>query len=174
MYLINCFYLPSDESYGLPFDETIAFDNLIYIRENTCRDVTGFVSTYAHELQHFVQHGFTPKLSKVNSILYYNLKTVKADATAIDVPHEREANIVSKRITERICGSGALEKFVAEQLKIMEQCGDGEQKTRWLFYRDVPSSTPYDLAEETVKLVDKYRDSIDFETDTIKPEWWKE
>lgn len=172
-YLNQCFFLPPQESYELPFEERTAFDNLIYIRNGTANDHTGFVSTYAHELQHFVQHGFTPKLSRVNAILRDNLKRVKPDAASIDLPVERDADIMSKRVTEAVCGKEAVEKLVAEQINRMEAFGDAEQRKRWVVYRDSPSSAPYDLAAETAKLVEKYRGLIDFDTDTLAPDWWK-
>src|SRR5712691_12987117 len=75
-------------------EEELAFDDLVYIRHDTCLDPTGCVTTYAHELQHFVQHGFYPRLLRVNHILYNSLKRLEPTANASDVPFEREANIV--------------------------------------------------------------------------------
>jgi len=172
LYLLNCFYRPFNETYGMPFEETIAFDNLIYIRSVTCLDVVGAVITYGHELQHFVQHGFTPKLSSVNFALYENLKLFEPAAIPTDIPHEREANIVSKRVAEIVCGVGAVRTFAEKQVLIMERAGEEEQKARFVFFRDVPSSTKYDLVQETLRLVEKYRGRIDFGVDTTQPEWW--
>lgn len=89
-YLFDCFFHPLADLRGTPtFEEMVAFDNLIYIRPGTCDDPTGLVETYAHELQHFVQHGNTPRLSAVNNALRENIKTLKPDAIAIDVPSEK-------------------------------------------------------------------------------------
>jgi hypothetical protein len=41
-----------------------------------------------------------------------------------------------------------------------------------VFFRDVPSATPYDLLEETRRLVKEYKDRIDFEMDVDVPMWW--
>jgi hypothetical protein len=174
IYLLHCFFRPFDEvTSDMPFEETVAFDNLIYVRDSTCRDGdVGFVTTYAHELQHFVQHGYTPKLSAVNSVLYQNLKRFEASAIAIDVPHEREANIVSKRVAEIVCGVAAVKTYAEEQVLFMERAGDVEQKARWIFFRDIPSSTACNLPQETLPFVKKYREVLDFGVDTEQPEWW--
>jgi hypothetical protein len=174
LYLVQCFYHPFDSfKYDVPFEETIAFDNLIYIRENICREGgVSFALTYAHELQHFIQHGHTPALSTANSALYQNLKQFEPNAISISIPHEREANIVSKRIAEIIFGTHTVAGYAEEQVQFMEQVGDAEQKARWIFFRDVPSSTVCDLLQETIPFVEKYRNVIDFGVDTQKPEWW--
>jgi hypothetical protein len=167
-YLLHSFFRPFEEiTSDVPFEETVAFDNLIYVRDTTCRDVeVGFVTTYAHELQHFVQHGYTPKLSAVNSVLYQNLKRFKPDAIAIDIPHEREANIVSKRVAETVCGVAAVREYAEQQILYMEQVGDAEQKARWIFFRDIPSSTVCDLLQETLPFLEEYRRSMDFKFET--------
>jgi hypothetical protein len=174
IYLLHCFFRPFDEiTRDVPFEETIAFDNLIYIGDSTCREGgVGFVTTYAHELQHFVQHGHTPSLSAVNSVLYQNLKRFESNAIAIDIPHEREANIVSKRVAEAIFGVDTVREYAEWQIQFMERAGDAEQKARWIFFRQVPSSTVCDLLQETLPLVEKYRKVLDFGVDTEKPEWW--
>jgi hypothetical protein len=167
-YLLHSFFRPFEEiSSDIPFEDTVAFDNLIYIRDATCRDVeVGFVMTYAHELQHFVQHGYTPKLSAVNSVLYQNLKQFEPGIIAIDIPHEREANIVSKRVAETVCGVAVVREYAEQQIKFMERMGEAEQKARWVFFRDIPSSTACDLLQETLPFVEKYRNSMDFKVET--------
>jgi hypothetical protein len=165
------FYHPFE--FGVPFDETIAFDNLIYIRDSTCRDSeVGFATTYAHELQHFVQHGYTPDLSQVNSVLYQNLKQFEPDRIASDIPHEREANIVSKRVAEALCGVETVRAYAEEQVLFMEQMGEMEQKARWIFFRDVSPSVTYNLLDETLPFVEKYRHHLNFGVDTERQEWW--
>jgi|SRR5580700_4214002 hypothetical protein len=173
-YLISCFYHPFDSlNPDVPFNNTVAFDNLIYIRDSTCREGgVGFVMTYAHELQHFVQYGYTPGLSKVNSVLYQNLKVYEPSTIATDIPHEREANIVSRRIAERMFGADAVREYAEPQIQFMERGGDTEQRARWVFFRDVPSATVYNLLQETIPLVEKYRSILNFGVDTTQPEWW--
>jgi hypothetical protein len=174
-YLWGCFFRPVDEfELRNSFEEMVAFDNLIYIRQSTCLDAVGCATTYAHELQHFMQHGHSPTLWSVNSALYNHLREFDVTATAVDVLVERDANIVSKRVSEAVCGANAVEKFANEQIQLMELLGDAAQVTRWRYFRDVPSSTSYDLLEATLPFVEKYKRLIDFGTDIEKPAWWKE
>jgi hypothetical protein len=170
MYLLQCYFYP--DFAGDTFEEMVAFEHLIYIRHSTCSDPTGCVETYAHELQHVVQHERSPRLMRVNQVLYDNLKIFEPRATASDIPHEREANIVSKRVAEAVCGTEAVKLFAEEQIRLMEELGEIEQRDRWIFFRDVPSSTPYDLLEGTLPFVERYSGRIDFGVNVDEPQWW--
>jgi hypothetical protein len=172
-YLSNCFFHPFDPTRGEPtWEEQIAFDDLIYIRDSTCLDMTGCVMNYAHELQHFMQHGYTPKLWAVNNVLYQNLRKFEPGATPIDIPIEREAEIVSKRVAEAVRGTEAVKEFAEKQIGLMEETGAHPQKAKWAFFRDVPSSTKYNLLKATLPFVEKYKTHIDFGIDVDTPEWW--
>lgn len=172
-YLFDCFFHPLHMfTETVPFDKMVAFDNLIYIRQSTCDDLTGLVECYAHELQHVVQRGRTPRLSAVNGVLYDNLKRLETAAIAIDVPAERDANIVAKRVAERVCGVEAVRSFAERQCRLMEDAGDHEERGRWIFFRDTPCSTRFDLLAATLPLVEKYKDELDFGMDVDKPGWW--
>jgi hypothetical protein len=172
-YLREYFFRPYDEfDVSMAFEEIVAFDNLIYIRYDTCSDTVGCVITYAHELQHFIQHGHTPRLSAVNSALYHNLGRFDPTATPIDIPQEREANLVSKRVAEKVCGGKAVRKYAKEQIRFMERVKEPVQAARWVFFRDVSSSTDYDMLAATLPFVQKYKGQIDFGIDLDQPNWW--
>ncbi len=65
MHLQSVFFHPLEQfTEVVSFDVMVAFDNLIYIRDSTCSDVTGCVTNYAHELQHFVQQSSTDGRSR--------------------------------------------------------------------------------------------------------------
>jgi hypothetical protein len=91
---------------------------------------------------------------------------------AFDIPNEREANIVSKRIAENICGVAAVRDFAEERIAFMSSLGEEDQVARWRFFRDVPSSTPYDLLKETLPWIEKYKDRLSFRVDFNIPNWW--
>ena len=150
----------------------LAFDSLIYIRHSTCDDPTGLAECYTHELQHLVQYGRTPRLWAVNSVLYGNLKRLEPASTVIDIPTEREANIVSERVAEKICGVEAVARFADERVRFMDERGNQEERDRWIFFRDIPSSTPFNLLDATLLLVHKYRAVLDFRIDVNEHEWW--
>lgn len=170
-YLRDGFFRPY--KYGMSYEDTIAFDNLIYVRKNTCLDIpVGFVTAYAHELQHFVQYGRTAKLWDVNRKLYNSLGTFEPKMIPSEIPCERDADITSKRVAEQVCGIDATNQFAERQIRCMESVGAKEQKARWAFFRDVPSSTHYDLLQQTLPFIEKYRDTVNFGVDTRQSDWW--
>lgn len=170
-YLRTCFFHAlKDTPDGSVPPNKVAFDNMIYIRHSTCGDRTGLVETYAHELQHFVQQGRTPRLLAVNQILCKDLRKVEPTAAVTDIPSEREAIIVSKQVAEDVCGAEAVREFAERQVHLMDQLGNAEQKARWVFFRDVPSSN---FLRDTLLFVEKYNGKIVFPTYVSQPEWWK-
>jgi hypothetical protein len=170
-YLLYGFFHPLQS--GMTYEDSIAFDNLIYIRQSTCSDLpVGFVTAYAHELQHFVQYGRTPKLWDVNRNLYHSIGAFEPNMIPSEIPSERDADITAKRIAEQVCGVEATNQFAEQQIQSMENCGASVQKARWVFFRNVPSATHYDLVRETLPFIDKYQGRIDFGVDTKQPEWW--
>lgn len=171
-YLLYGFFHPLE--LGMSYEDSIAFDNLIYIRQSTCLDrPVGFVTAYAHELQHFVQYGRTPRLAEVNRNLYFSIGKLDRNVIPSEIPNERDADITAKRVAEKVCGVEATNQFAEGQIQSMENCGDAVQKARWVFFRNVPSTTLYDLLQETLPFIDKYKGRIDFGIDTTQPEWWK-
>jgi hypothetical protein len=148
------------------------YHHLVYIRDITCADSTGCVVTYAHELQHIVQHSL-PKLVRANSILREVIQDLDPSATEIDIPAEVDANIVSKRVAEAVCGLEAVREFAEERVRFMLKTGVRDQIVRWKFFRDTPSSTVYDFEKETLKLIEKHKGRVDFDIDMSGPDWWK-
>jgi hypothetical protein len=191
-YLKECVFRPDSELMWLEesptFLEMLAFEHLIYIRQSTCADVTGFVLTLAHELQHVTQYIKTKTLLRANSLLYHQLARQIDPATtltAIDIPHEREANIVSKRITESVCGKDALEAFASKQIKlfaVLAKTGDSDaasEQFRWEVFQSIDTSAPFDFQAETVRLFNQYRPQIvaldlgkHYGIDATKEQWW--
>jgi len=176
LYLRECF-MRSEEELGklpmdCPYEDLVAFDDLIYIRHSTCLDPTGCVITYAHELRHVVQHDQFPKLMKATSALRGKLRDFLETATELDIPAERDANIVSKRVAEAVCSAQAVRKFAEQEVMWMKAGGGLAHKLRWEFFRDVPSSTAFDWVNETIKLVDSYKGRIDPGIDISTPKWW--
>ena len=100
-----------------------SFDHLVYIRNTTCLDPTGCTITYAHELQHVIQHRLYPKLLEVNRALRYYLPEFKPTASEIDLPAEVDANIASKRVAEVVCGTDAVARFADGRVRSMHATG---------------------------------------------------
>ena len=73
-----------------------------------------------------------------------------------------------------VCGVDAVGAFAEKQIRTMEEAGAQKQKGKWLFFRDVPSSTKYNLLEATIPFVEKYMGRIDFGKIAVnQPEWWR-
>jgi hypothetical protein len=108
----------------------------------------------------------------VNRNLYYSLGGFDRNVIPSEIPIERDADITAKRVAEKVCGVEPINLFAERQIRSMENCGDAVQKARWVFFRNVPSTTRYDLLQETLPFIDKYKGRIDFGIDTTQPEWW--
>jgi hypothetical protein len=113
--------------------------------------------TFAHEMQHFVQHASVPALWAANSLIHNLPKRVIAALalTWCDIPHEREARIVSKRTAECLLGAEATRRYI--DAKIAERVTN-DDAADWQFIRDLDTSTPYDLARETGLFFPRLRD----------------
>jgi|HubBroStandDraft_6_1064221.scaffolds.fasta_scaffold00205_50 hypothetical protein len=125
-----------------------AFDNLIYLHDSTSRTDTGLVMTFAHELQHFVQHNREPKLWAESSVV---TNLTKEDIRALNlnsfhIPIEREARAVSKLVAEELCGAEAVRRYINGKIEENVNPDDVED---WKFVRGLNASVPYDLKCET-------------------------
>jgi hypothetical protein len=149
------------------------YDHLVYIRASTCLNPTGCVVTYAHELEHIVQHCRFPKLMKATSVLRADLTTYEPTATEIDIPAEVDANIMSKRVAEAVCGVESVRRFAEEQVRFLKTGGTVAQLVRWKYFLNTPSAISYDFVEETLKLVQKYEGRMRFGMDVDAQDWWK-
>jgi hypothetical protein len=124
-------------------------DALIHIPGSTCcaKEPVLYVVALAHELQHFVQWAGAPTMFEPKSKLMDKLREGGPDATDWDIPAERDATIVSKRVAYEVCGRDAVAEFVEAEI------AKGDDKPYWEFFRAAPLDRPYDWAEETAKLL---------------------
>jgi hypothetical protein len=190
-HLQECVFRPNEELMYLEktptFMEMLAFENLVYIRNSTCVDSIGFVLTLAHELQHVTQRCKTRKILSANSLLYHNLvRTLdpQTTLTAIDIPSEQDANVVSKRIAEKIFGPELVRKYAEAQIKLfddMSRNGDSDARSeliRWHFFLRYDSSVPYDLTARTIPIFEQYKPKIKpalakkYDLDISQEKWW--
>jgi hypothetical protein len=120
-----------------------------------------------------VQEQRFPKLLSINSILRRDLWQFKQNPNELDLPAEVDANIVSKRLAEIVCGADAVRKFGEEQLRNMMAAGIDAQIKRWEFFVATSSSTTYDWVQETIGLVDRYKGRMNFGMDVEGTGWWE-
>lgn len=156
----------------------MAFDDLIYIpNSGYAQQKVPFTIVFAHEIQHFVQRGFTPKIAKANALLLWNLTHFDptTELKPWELPNNRAAMVVARRVAESICGKEVLEDFVLAQIKDGETKSNISKTKLWRWASTLTPSSRYDLLKETDKFVQKYRQqlqSLKSDIDFSKPRWW--
>ena len=137
---------------------TWLFDTVIYLHGTTCDDPVGRVMTFAHELQHFVQYGFSRDVWAASELL-------KPLLPAFEIPIEREARIVSKCIAEDLCSPEAVKQYIDRRINAAETrltllMADDPLNTDkiknwkdevddWRFIQQLDAPVFYDLAART-------------------------
>jgi hypothetical protein len=89
-------------------------DHFIYLNGTTCSRECGLTMTLAHELQHFVQRTTQTRLWAANTLItQLTLSEIKRlGLTGCNIPHERDARIVSKRMAENLLGVEQVRDFI--------------------------------------------------------------
>jgi hypothetical protein len=139
-----------------PWSTRRVFDHLIYLHGSTCSDETALNMTFAHELQHFVQYGFNRKLWAEGRLIP-RLPREVFEIEGInwpDIPHEREARIVAKRVGVRLCGADAVRQYIDRRISENVTANDVED---WRFSQHLDPSIPYDLSNETKRIFQRLR-----------------
>lgn len=141
----------------LMVDNHPVFDDFIYLHGSTWSSDIGLTMTLAHELQHFIQHSEQAKLWAANSLIP---KLKKATIRALglrwcDIPHEREARIVSKRTAEQIFGAELVRQYIDGKIaEFVTECDAAD----WECIRGLATSAAYDLARATKLFFPRLRD----------------
>jgi hypothetical protein len=131
---------------------TWPFEMVIYLHGTTCETEIGLSLCFAHELQHFIQYAQRRPLWALNVLL---VELHNPDFHFWwDFPTEREARIVSKRLGLELFGKKAIDLYIKNQ--ISAQVTDTDTRD-WEFFSSIDLSTPYDLAIETMQLVESHR-----------------
>ena len=159
-------------------DGEFAFDNLIYVPKTIhVLEEISFVIVFAHELQHFVQWGFARKIYQANALLFQNLLSFdpRTNAKTWDIPSNREAMIISKRVAKALFGGEAVERYMNKQIIESDTSHNTCKSQLWVFFRNLSSSPSYNLRKETDILVQKYKKQLvhlDSEIDFSNAKWW--
>lgn len=117
--------------------------------------------------------GNARKLWKANTLLYQHLTELDPGKQwrTWDIPAEREAMIVSKRVAENILGVEAVNKFLDTTVP------GGNDEEEWKFFGGLSATATYDLLQNTIRLVENYRQQLSSlaqgsGVDFAQPEWW--
>jgi hypothetical protein len=155
-----------------------AYDDLIYIpKSKYVEQQVPFVMVFAHEIQHFVQRGFTPKISKANTLLLWNLIRFDpmTELKPWELPNNREAMIIAKKVADSVCGKEAVQDFVHTQIEDAKNSHNASKAQLWQWVKTFKSSASYDLLRETDRFVQRYKpqlQSLKSDIDFSKAKWW--
>lgn len=137
------------------------FDHLVYLHGSTCSNEIGMTMTFADELQHFIQHETARALWAASTLAIQMLQSL--DMVAIntlglqwcDIPIEREARIVAKRIAERLFGPESVEQYIDAK---RNQAVTEQDAADWTCIRGLDLAAQYDLDAETRRFFPRLRD----------------
>jgi hypothetical protein len=131
-------------------------DDLILLYGSTCTHEIGLTMTLAHELQHSIQHYCDRRAWAVNGIINQLDQTLISSLklTWSDIPIEREARIVSKRVACHLFGAQRVTEYI--DLKIREHVSDGDFAD-WQFVRTLDPSSSLDLKTGTRNLFQRLK-----------------
>jgi len=151
-YVTDCIFL--DDGVSLFYPRTI--DDLVYLYGSTCGNAVGLTMTLAHELQHAIQHSNARRVWAVNGLVPQLHKTVIAALKLdwFDIPVEREARIVSKRVAVSFFGEGRVTQYIDE--KIAEAVTENDVAD-WQFVRTLTPSSPADIVADTQRLFQRLK-----------------
>lgn len=147
-----------------------AYQTLIYLHGSTCSTDVGLSMTLAHEFQHLKQSIGVPPVYVASILVGKCDELIRARALIWpDVPHEREARIISKRVTEMLFGPEAvrtyLDQRITDSVSKMNAATSERDKNRWridaadwLFIQRVDASVNYDFALEIRELYPRLRE----------------
>jgi hypothetical protein len=125
-------------------------DQLVYLHGSTCSDEVGLTMTLAHELQHAIQHDRVRKVWAVNSLIR-SLPTAVDDLKLewADIPIERDARIVAKRVALDLHGEQPVSKYIDKR---SAEAVEPHDVADWHFVRELTPSSSVDLVAETHRL----------------------
>jgi hypothetical protein len=151
-YVTNCIFVGG----GVSLLRPRMIDDLVYIYGSAWTNEAGATMTLAHELQHAIQHANVRKLWAVNSLIRHLPKTVIECLRLewADIPIEREARIVAKRIALDLCGERAVIAYIQKRIA---EAVEPHDTADWLFMRDLTASSSVDLVNATRQLFHRLR-----------------
>jgi|HubBroStandDraft_2_1064218.scaffolds.fasta_scaffold104023_1 hypothetical protein len=146
-------------------------DVLVYLRSRTCQSPTGMAITFSHELQHFMQHGFSRTVRQASRDLQSFVS-----GYPWYFPHERDAVVVSRGTVEDVCGRDEVRRYAEEQITL------GNDPDKWKFFLGPEVEKSFDFLQVMIPLVDEHRETLKAmfpvskrhpDPDYTKERWWE-
>src|ERR1700676_3002093 len=151
-YITGCMFVDDPPSFWYKR----LFDHVIYLHGSTCANRVGMTMTFAHELQHVIQRVKVPELLTANN-LFRHLSKRLLESVGLqwsDIPTEREARAVAKKISAALHGTETVEQFLAQRASTTT---DPIDLTDVHFIQTLDTSIPYVLKDETLALFERFR-----------------
>ncbi|MFC5864403.1 hypothetical protein ACFPT7_19005 [Acidicapsa dinghuensis] len=135
------------------------YESVIYLHGSTCQIEVQLAMTLAHELQHFLQYSHQRQTWAINTLLAKLPYLPSADLNHwYDLPAEREARIIGKRVSEAIFGK----LVVNNHIEIMARTSCSvEDAADWSFIRALDSNEAYDVRAATIPFVERHRQGLE-------------
>jgi hypothetical protein len=151
-----CTIAPADEASG---EITWPYDSVIYLHGSTCKIEVQLAMTLAHELQHFLQFANQRQIWTINVLLAKLPYLPTPDLTHwCDLPTEREARIVAKRVAVNIFGKSRVDEHIGTMARANSSSEDAAD---WEFIRVLDCDAAYDLRAGTASLVERHRRALE-------------
>lgn len=112
--------------------------------------------SFAHELQHVIQRVKVPELLTANG-LFRNLPKSVIESVGLqwsDIPTEREARAVAKKIAVTLYGADAVAHFLSQRT---DSASDPVELADVHFIQNLDPSVPYSLQDETFALFRRFK-----------------
>jgi hypothetical protein len=151
-YITNCIFV--DDPPSIWYKRM--FDHVIYLYGSTCADRVGMTMTFAHELQHVIQRIQVPELLSANGLFRHLPETLLQSVGFqwSDIPTEREARAVAKRLAITLHGDEAVKQFLVQRALTAT---DPLELADVRFIQGLDTSTPYVLKDETLALFGRFK-----------------
>jgi hypothetical protein len=132
------------------------FDHVIYMYGSTSENPVGLTMTLAHELQHVIQYETVPDLLTASNLFKQLPKQLLESRNFqwADMPAEREARAVAKKIAIAIHGKQAVDQFLAERAALATHALELADVQ---FIQQLDTGVPYSVKDETLALYRRFK-----------------
>jgi hypothetical protein len=135
------------------------YDSIVYLHGSTCTVDVQLGMILAHELQHFLQYANKKQIWVINCLLARLPYLPSPDLhTCYDLPTEREARIIGKRVAVNIFGKLSVDENIAMMARGISSSEDAAD---WDFIRTLDCDETYDPRAGTVPFVQGHRKTLE-------------
>jgi hypothetical protein len=157
-YVTDCLFVFERD----PIGRRLLFDQVIYLHGSTCADSVGMTMSLAHELQHVIQRIHVPELLNANGLFRHLprtlLQSVEFQFQWSDIPTEREARAVAKKIAVTLHGSESVSNYLEQRASAT---ADPTDLADVQFIQGLDTSAPYILKDETLAVFGRFKNHRD-------------